>query len=417
MGGLDMTTERARVDTVGAALATGGPAGAPVRAPLDEADLRAVLQPLGRARTLPSAAYTERAVLDWEAERFFARSWVCVGRAAELPDPGDQRAVRVGPETVLLVRDADGTLRGFFNTCRHRGHELLRAGEGASSRVVRCPYHAWVYRLDGTLRSAPRFAALAPDDPAREGLIPARVSTWNGWVFVNANGDARSLAGHVGDLDGLLRPYDPGRLVAAARHDYLVQANWKIVVENYHECYHCPSIHPELCTVSPPDSGENFTGAGCWVGGNMTLRPHARTMSLDGRAGAPPLPGVTGDALRQVLYVGLFPNLLISAHPDYVMTHRLEPVEPGVTRIECDWLFDPDAARGQGFDPAYATEFWDRTNRQDWSACESVQRGAASRGYRPGPLADHEDAVHEFLRLVALGYRDGTVPMRPGAGA
>jgi glycine betaine catabolism A len=283
--------------------------------------------------------------------------------------------------------------------------------------VVRCPYHAWVYRLDGKLRSAPRFAAMAPDDPARDGLVPARVTTWRGWVFVNAGGDAPSLAEHAGDLDELLQPYDPGRLVAAARHDYLVQANWKIVVENYHECYHCPSIHPELCTVSPPDSGDNFTPDGCWVGGTMILRPNAETMSLDGSAGAPPLPGVDGETRRQVLYVGLFPNLLISAHPDYVMTHRLEPVEPGITRVECEWLFDPAAVDAPGFDPAYATEFWDRTNRQDWSACESVQRGAASRGYRPGPLADHEDAVHAFLRLVALGYRNGMVPARPGAEA
>jgi Rieske 2Fe-2S family protein len=95
------------------------------------------------------------------------------------------------------------------------------------------------------------------------------------------------------------------------------------------------------------------------------------------------------------------------------MTHRLEPVEPGVTRIECEWLFDPGAAAGEGFDPSYATEFWDRTNRQDWAACESVQRGVGSRGFRPGPLADHEDAVHEFMRLVARGYRGGAVPPKP----
>src|SRR5918911_1855805 len=150
-------------------------------APLEPAPLRAVLD---RALTLPAAAYTDPAVFAWEAEQFFARSWVCAGRAADLPRPGDQAAVAVGGETVLLVRDEQGTLRGFFNVCRHRGHELLERGERSARRAIVCPYHPWRYRPDGRLQATPaRFGELPPDHPVWAGLEPVAVAEWHGWVF------------------------------------------------------------------------------------------------------------------------------------------------------------------------------------------------------------------------------------------
>jgi Rieske 2Fe-2S family protein len=279
-------------------------------------------------------------------------------------------------------------------------------------RTVRCPYHAWVYRLDGRLRTAPRFGQLDPDDPVREGLVPARVASWHGWVLVNVSGDAPDLAEHVGNLGELLTPYRPEALVPAAGRRYLVEANWKLLVENYHECYHCPSIHPELCRVTPSDSGEDFEPDGLWAGGSMDLREHAETMSLDGRGGDP-LPWLPEPARRQVLYLGLFPNLLVSAHPDYVLTHRLEPVAPDRTQVECEWLFPAEVVKRPGFDPAFAVDFWDVTNCQDFQACESVQRGTASRGYRQGPLAPQEGSARHFLTMVAGGYLNGapTAPL------
>jgi len=384
--------------------ATSTALGAP---PIDRALLEPVLAPLGESRTLPAVAYTSEEVLAWEEEHFFERSWVCVGRAAQLVRPGDQAAVRIGSEGVLLVRDDEGVLRGFFNVCRHRGHELLACGSSATQRVIKCPYHAWVYGLDGSLRGSPRFSHLSLTDPVREGLVPARVAEWHGWAFVNASGDAPELAEHVGNLDGLLGPYGPGDLIPGATHEYEVAANWKAIVENYHECYHCPQIHPELCLVTPPSSGESFETTGMWVGGSMDLKAHADTMSISGRSGARPLPGLAAAQLRQVFYFGLFPNLLISPHPDYVMTHRVTPTSSGRTRIECQWLFPPELVQSEGFDASYAVEFWDITNRQDWRACESVQRGMSSRGYRQGPLAMEEDNVHQFLTMVAQGYLSG----------
>jgi Rieske 2Fe-2S family protein len=154
----------------------------------------------------------------------------------------------------------------------------------------------------------------------------------------------------------------------------------------------------------------------------MDLKEDAVTMSISGESGGVPIPGLDPRRLREVGYIGLFPNLLISPHPDYVMTHRIEPVSPGRSRIECQWLFPPEAWERDGFDPSYAVEFWDLTNRQDWNACESVQRGVASRGYRPGPLALEEDNVHQLLTMIAGGYLEGgpgkpVPPIRTGARA
>jgi Rieske 2Fe-2S family protein len=192
--------------------------------------------------------------------------------------------------------------------------------------------------------------------------------------------------------------------VVGGRHTYDAAANWKILTENYHECYHCPSIHPELCRVSPPRSGKNYASAGAWIGGRMDLREGMATMSFDGVSHAVPLRGLSGQGLRTVFYVNIFPNVLLSLHPDYVMTHRLVPLAANRTRIECAWAFAPEAVASPGFDPAHAVEFWDLTNRQDWAACESVQRGLSSPWARPGPLSPAEDAVYAFVSTVAKGY-------------
>jgi Rieske 2Fe-2S family protein len=148
-----------------------------------------------------------------------------------------------------------------------------------------------------------------------------------------------------------------------------------------------------------------------WIGGWQDLRPHAETMSLSGASGGVMLRGLDDIARRRVDYIGLLPNMLVSLLPDYVMTHRLEPLAADRTAIECQWLFDPGAAGRVDFDPSYAIDFWDITNRQDWAACEAVQRGVGSRGYRPGPFAADEDTVATFIRLVAHAYTHGSLPI------
>lgn len=371
-------------------------------APLPPDLLAPALRPFGEGTMLPAQAYTSAEVLAWERRHFFAGTWTCLGRLDALTVDGvTQQAVTVGDVPVLLSLDGDGGVSAFANTCRHRGHELLGEGATSTRRSVVCPYHAWSYDLSGTLIAAPGFREVASFDPAAHGLVELPVEVWHGWVFVNALGTAAPFAEHVGDMATLVAPYAPERLVVGASHSYVVAANWKVVTENYHECYHCPLIHPELCQVSRPTSGVNFDLPGQWVGGSMELRDGAETMSLDGRSLGRPIPGVDPGT---VLYLGLFPNLLVSLHPDYVMTHLMVPVAPDRTEVECAW-YVPPRDDGTPVDASYAVEFWDTTNRQDWAACESVQRGLSSPHFRPGPLAPNEDAVHQFVTMVAHGYR------------
>jgi Rieske 2Fe-2S family protein len=342
-------------------------------------------------------------VFAWEQAHFFT-GWVCLGRGTDLAEVGSQRAFSLGVGGVLLTRAEDGVLRAFANVCRHRGHELLPCGSGARKKGIVCPYHAWSYRLNGSLLGAPGFRDVEGFDPGPLGLIELPSREWHGWVFVDGSGRAGPFADHIGELEGIVAPYRPGTLQVLASHDYEIAANWKTVVENYQECYHCSMIHPELCAVSPPDSGSNLDLDGDWVGGWMSLRDEADTMSLDGRSAGVVIEGLSEAERRTVMYVALFPNLLVSLHPDYVMTHRLTPLAADRTAVECAWLFPEEATQQAGFDPAYAVDFWDLTNRQDWAACESVQRGLSSEHARPGPLAPEEDGVQQFVAMVANGY-------------
>jgi Rieske 2Fe-2S family protein len=380
------------------------------RVPIEPSLLERAAAPFPSAVTLPASAYTSEEVFAWEQDRFLEGSWYCVGRSDVVARSGDQAAVRVGGEAVVLVRGRDELLRAFFNTCRHRGHELLPCGEETINRsFVRCPYHAWTYGLDGRFKTAPGFSGQPGFDPAdaAHGLVAVRLEEWAGWVFVNPSAEAPRIAEQVGNLDDFLQAYEPERLRLGARLDYDVRANWKIVGENYHECYHCVNIHPELCRVTPPDSGTQFEPTGLVVGGSMELMEDAETMSLDGRSLGVPFRALDDRRRREVHYFQVLPNLFIGAHPDYVVVHRLEPQASDRTRIECTWLFPPEAWEREGFDPGYAVEFWDITNRQDWAACEGVQRGAAGRGYRQGPLSEAEEGVRQVVALVARGYLEG----------
>jgi glycine betaine catabolism A len=375
-----------------------------LRAPIDPAGIADALRPFGESRMLPPAAYIDPAVFAWEQQNFFGGGWSCVGFSAELANAGDQRAESVGDGSVLLSRDEAGVVHAFANFCRHRGHELLPCGLSAQRPSIVCPYHSWTYDLDGKLRAAKGFKGTSGFDDRQWGLVELPVSEWHGLIFVDGSGAAGSLTEALTGLDELVAPYEPERLVIKGRHTYDASSNWKILTENYHECYHCPMIHPELCRVSPPKSGENYAATSSWVGGWMDLRDGMTTMSLDGTSRGLPLRGLDAHGLRTVIYLNIFPNVLLSLHPDYVMTHRLTPLAADRTVIECTWAFAPEAAERPDFDPGYAVEFWDITNRQDWGACESVHRGLSSAHAVPGPLSPDEDAVYQFVTMIARGY-------------
>ena len=376
---------------------------------LDPSDLARSAGPHAQALTLPGAAYHDAEVFAWEQRVLLPRSWVCVGRSDEVARPGDQRALRVGAEPVVLTRDADGVLHAMSNVCRHRGHEVVAVGD-SSAPTLRCPYHAWTYALDGRFRGGPRLRDMPGfdrTDPSHS-LVPLHVAEWRGWMFVAATPEPPLFAAWIDGLDALLASYGLERMRPAVTHDYEVAANWKLLVENYHECYHCDEIHPELCRVSSPRSGTDMAPSGAWRGGTMELLDFAETMSLDGRSGGVVMPGLDPSLRATVWYFSVFPNLLLSVHPDYVMTHLVWPLTPDRTAVTCSWLFPPEAFDRPGFDPAYAVDFWDITNRQDWAACEGVQRGVAGLGYRQGPFSGDEGSVHRFVQQVANAYVAGT---------
>jgi Rieske 2Fe-2S family protein len=371
-------------------------------APFTADELAPTRRPLLEASMLPPRAFTDEAVAAWEAEHLFLGGWVCAGHAGPVSERGAYVTREAGGESVLLVGDDEGRPHGFFNVCRHRGARLVEGAEGRVRRL-QCPYHAWSYGFDGALRSAPGTDGIDAFDAACHGLTPVRTQLLAGLLFCDVSGTAPPLEEHVGALAGHLAAYRLAALERAAAITYDVAANWKAIVQNYSECLHCPGVHPELNRLSHYLSGVDYEGPGAWCGGSMALNEGVATMAT-GAATRPPIAGLEGGALRRVLYFALFPNALVSLHPDYAMLHTLWPRGAGRTEVACEWYFEPETAAAPGFDPGDAVSFWDTVNRQDWRVCELTQQGVGSRGYRRGRYTANEHTVHAFDQMVAAAY-------------
>jgi Rieske 2Fe-2S family protein len=357
--------------------------------PLDAVEL--TRRPLEQATQLPGAAFLDPDVLAWELEHLFAREWICAGHVDQLREPGHYFTVEIAGESIVLVGDADGLPRAFANTCRHRGARIIEEPTGELTKF-RCPYHAWTYELDGSLRNAPFTDGIESFNPCDYALHPVRLAIVEGLVLLCLSSDeAPPPEQHVGDLVQHLSRYRTPDLRRGARHTYTVEANWKVLAQNYNECLHCPGVHPELNALSHYMSGEQYEGAGAWCGGSMFLNEGAETMGVGGR------PNLVDT--REVLYFALFPNSLISLHPDYVMLHTIWPRGTDRTDVVCEWFFEAGVT---AVDDAVA--FWDQVNREDWHVCELTQRGMTSRTYVPGRYTTQEDDLHQFDVMVADRY-------------
>jgi glycine betaine catabolism A len=372
---------------------------------LDRADVEATLEPLERATMLPPRAFVDPAVFEWELGQIFS-GWICVGHRSQVAEPGNYVMREVGADSVVVMGGEDGRIHAFLNVCRHRGARLISDAEGSVCRRVVCPYHAWSYGFDGELVSTRHMDGVEDFDPSCWGLMPVRVATVGGLVMVDLSGSSPDVAGHLGDLSGHLERYWVDRLDRGGHIAYDVGANWKAIAENYSECLHCPGVHPELNALSHYRSGEVLEGPGAWCGGSMTLRAGSSTMAREGGAGdgRRPIDGLSGDDLRSVLYFALFPNALVSLHPDYVMLHTLWPRSADRTEVICEWYFEPATMAAEGFDPSDAIDFWDQVNREDWHVCELTQKGVRTRGYVAGRYSAEEIDVHEFDVMVARRY-------------
>ena len=356
--------------------------------------------------TLPGRYYYDPAIYEMELERIFSQMWVCVGRADAITGAGVYEVVTVGRESIIVVRGRDDVLRAFLNVCRHRGARLCNEASGKLKGSIQCRYHAWTYGLDGRLIGAPNVLSDEQFERALFGLLPVALEVWEGLVWLNLGDDPASIADQLnepiierfGGYAAFAR-YDVGNLKVGKRIAYDVQANWKLVLENFMECYHCGPMHPEFCRLLP---GYKTGDVSDYVNGEaVSLAENVEAFTITGKASRPPLPGLLQEDLRHYYGFVLQPNVLLNLLHDHVVMHWLIPNGPGRTVIMCDWLFDPQVMARADFDPMDAVEIFDIVNRQDWEVCELTQLGMGSKAYRSGgvyvPEERHIRAFADFV--------------------
>ena len=421
-------------------------------------------------RSLPGRSYTSEAEFARERDQVLLPGWFCVGRADGLTEPGCYLAADVCGESIIVTRTEDGGLAGYYNLCRHRGSRLvprpiacdpaagpptggepplvrLRAaslsgplpgaqpavgrlggqavagpladGPVASGRfpgAVRCPYHAWTYGLDGTLRAAPFLPGLRKHRAALS-LHRVDVATWGGFVFARleppaAPGPADPLEAALGEIPARVAAYPLADLRTGARLRYDVAANWKVILENYNECYHCGPVHPELCELVP--AFRRGGGDLDWAAG-IPHRSGATTFTSTGTTRRAPFPGLSEAERTRHFGELVLPNLMLSLSADHVAAFTLWPCSAGQTTVLCDFLFHPAELARPDFDPSDAAGFWDLVNRQDWSICEQVQDGMGSRRFSVGYLAPMEQPSADIGQYVTARLDTSGPPGEPGS--
>jgi Rieske 2Fe-2S family protein len=350
--------------------------------------------------TLPARYYTDPEHFARELEAVHFDMWLCAGRTEQVASPGEFFVRRVGNASVVVLGTAEGGVAAYHNVCRHRGTMLCKTDEGRLPGRIQCAYHAWTYGLDGRLVSAPHMDQVQGFRMESYPLQRVATAVWDGHVFINLSADPIPFAEHLAGLDRKFSPWGMAGLKRAERRVYELQANWKLIFQNYSECLHCPIVHPQLQRHSHYLSGDNEPPQPTYLGGRMDLREGVQTLTLDGTTNRGNLPGLPEAEQRHVYYYALLPNLLLNLHPDYMLTFTLWPLAVDRTQIVCEWHFHPDQMARPDFDPSDAVEFWELTNKQDWELSELAQRGIGSRGYQPGPYSNREELLHALDRLV-----------------
>ena len=373
-----------------------------------QAQLAATARDFASAMTPPGWIYWDPELYARDVAEIFGHMWLCVGHQSRIRDPGEFFVFDVGWESIIVVTDASGVTRAFFNVCRHRGTRIVSESSG-KCRGFLCPYHAWNYDLDGSLRAAPMMDDTEGFARGDYPLRQVRLENFMGFLFINLDPDAPPVTESFADFPDLQR-FDLPNLERVGHHDYQVDTNWKLVCENYHECYHCASAHPQLHRIS--DYGTlpaNDVGGENYIGGPMAIKPRFNTMTLSGITERQTLPGCTEADQRMVHYFNLLPNFLLSICPDYVLSHTIRPRGPEQVIIETEWFCSKEQMQQTGFDPSDAIEFWDTTNKQDWKLCTDALRGLKSAGHRPGRYQSGENCAHRFDRWYIEKMFDGVL--------
>jgi choline monooxygenase len=373
--------------------------------------------PVVRATTLLPEAYTSTDFFRIEQEKVFATSWIAVGYTTQLHSPGQTIVAEVGGRSVIVTRNRDGELRAFHNVCRHRGAKLLEEGCAApKSSRIRCPYHSWTYDLDGNCLGTPLFdgsdipaeqqgifdmSEVKEFDKADYGLMPVRVESWGFLVFVNLDPNAAPLLRQLGDLPERFADHRLSEWRVMRRRSYEIEANYKLIGENFMEFYHLPWVHPELIHVSRMEDHYRWQGPGMYTG--MCTNPVSRNSEAGGWDGLPPMSGLGEEDANSGRFVWLFPNTAIVILPNHAFVLLNGPDGPARTVEDAAILTHPESAEGEGAEEALdqLESFWDLVNRQDVEIVERVQRGLSSPAYRGGRMCYRfEEPLHRFQNMI-----------------
>lgn len=378
--------------------------------------------------SLPQPFYTDDSFYELDLKGIFERRWIFAGLECEIRDPGEYFAFTIARSSIVVLRDDDGGIAAFFNTCRHRGSTICLPGHG-KARSLACPYHQWTYNLKGQLTYAGGMHE--EFDPRGIALKPVQVEVFGGMIFVCLAEDAPDFASFSAALGPYLAPHDLRSAKLAWSEDLVINANWKLVVENSRECYHCPSRHPELvrsffvrydvdADAAYAEHERKCAQAGLLAGiemgddfqlGRMPLTNGAISLTMDGKPACTKLVGNVPDGDIGSMRWFHLPSMFAHVLGDYAFFFRLLPLSADRTLVTSKWLVNADAQEGRDYDPKKLAELWSVTNDQDRDLCERNQEGVRSVGFQPGPYSQSREAhVIKFVEWYADGMEDWLKP-------
>jgi Rieske 2Fe-2S family protein len=382
--------------------------------------IKAALQARRPGHALPQSLYNDADVFAFDQKAIFHRSWILIGFEVEFPASGSYQSLKIGGAPVIIIRGKDGILRGFHNTCRHRGAELCPEGTGKSARLV-CPYHQWTYDLAGKLIFAGRMGD--DFDASAHSLAPIHVETLEGTVYVCLSDTPPDFAPYRQAVGPMLAAHNLRDAKIAHQATLVERANWKLVMENARECYHCAGRHPELAVTFPIYAKGNFESvsdheahfdarmtalglpgapaeADWWQAARFPLNDGMVSMTMDGQRAVKKLMCPVGDGDIGSLRWALEPHSFCHSTGDFTFMFTCIPISPKETLVLGKWVVHKDAVEGVDYDLETLVKLWDVTNMEDRDLCELNQRGVDSPAYRPGPYS----AVAESLVLRFTNY-------------
>ncbi len=349
------------------------------------------------SHTLERKYYIDNNILEKEYQKIFHKQWLCVGRGSDLNRPGQYNIVNIGNESIILLRDQQNNLKAYFNVCRHRGTRICNNENGQFSKSIQCGYHGWTYSLDGVLVGAPHMNTLKNFNKENYPLHTVSLNEWDGFIFINLSDSPENFNDYFLPISERFSNWDISNLETYKTIEYKIDGNWKLVMQNYCECYHCPILHPELAAIHDYMGGRNDFYEGPFLGGYMDFSENKDSITSSGELCCPTLPGLEEKEKKRVYYYSLFPNMLLSLHPEYVMYHIVLPKGVNKSIVQCSWLFEKDIIKNKNaYHLQEAIEFWDKTNKQDWYISELSQLGIQSRKYSPAPYSGQESLLAAF---------------------